>query len=44
MKKKDEKGVKPAEYIAGIGASAGGLEALQEFLRLCLCQPGSVMW
>lgn len=33
MKKKDEKGVKPAEYIAGIGASAGGLEALQEFFK-----------
>lgn len=37
MKKKEQNGLssmqKQAEYIVGIGASAGGLEALQEFFK-----------
>ncbi|NTV47688.1 MAG: chemotaxis protein CheB, partial [Chlorobiales bacterium] len=42
MKKKDTNGSvhKRAEYIVGVGASAGGLEALQEFFKAVPLQTG----
>lgn len=44
MKKKEQNGAtthqKQAEYIVGIGASAGGLEALQEFFKAVPLETG----